>query len=165
MLHHLNQAKHSPDDANRWGEATCRLKYLRSPLLVFSLIIELQLHNLAEFVRFRAVNGEHEGFLQKRVLDFWKFAIERDDSFPAGFLGVVNETADCGFRVGFGTDKNRSESSNGEQNNRDRELQHDSAQRAAKDNHRGGRLQDLAQIAAFEQESSDNSSYRQKHAP
>src|ERR1700760_4166839 len=45
MLHHLNQAEHGAQDADRWRKATRRLEDLRDALLGLGLIVQLQLHD------------------------------------------------------------------------------------------------------------------------
>ena len=60
MLHDLHQSENGSDDADRGREPTGRLKYLRNLLFVLRLVVEFQFHDLAQFLGFSAVDGQHQ---------------------------------------------------------------------------------------------------------
>ncbi len=70
VLHGLDEAENRADDANRGSEAAGGLEDLRNLFFVFGLIVELEFDHFAEFLGFGAIDGQHEGFSEERVIDF-----------------------------------------------------------------------------------------------
>ena len=86
---------------NRWAgyldtlavayAAAGRFEDARNVLFLFSLVVELQFHDLAQLVRLGPVDRQGEAPLQEWVLDLGQLGIERDNSLPAGLVGVADK--------------------------------------------------------------------------
>ena len=152
VLHHLDEAEHSSDNANGRREATSRLKELRNFLFPFFFVVEFEFHNLAELLRFCAVDCQHERAAEKGILDFAGFAVERDQTFAAGLIGILDERGDRRLCVLGGLDEYMRQPPEAGEDDGQRVLDEDCTHCPSEHDHGGGRLQHLAQIAAFQQQ-------------
>ena len=104
MLHHLDEAEHRAENADGGREAAGRLEDRGQPFFVFGDGVEADAHDLAQFGGLGAVDGQHEGLLEKRILDGLQIGVERDDAVAAGLVGEGDQQVDelvvaaCGAR-------------------------------------------------------------------
>ncbi len=96
MLHDLDESQHRAEDADGGRESSGRFEDRGEPLFVLRDGVEADLHDLAQFVGLGAVDGQHEGLLEKGILDGLQIAVQRDDAVAAGLVGEgdqqMNET-------------------------------------------------------------------------
>ena len=122
------------------GEAAGRFEDFGNVLFIFGLIIQLQLHHLAELLRFGAVNGKHQGFLQEGIVNGGQIGVERNDALATRLVGEGNQLPNRLLRIDSGFEENLYQLAEGGDDHRHGILQEDGAQGSAKDNNGGRRL-------------------------
>ena len=88
-------------------------EHLGDVLFVLRLVVQLELHHLLQFLGLGAVDRQHQGLFQERIADLFHFAVERDDAFLAGLLGVAHDLADLRVRILALVEKHRAQASEG----------------------------------------------------
>ena len=111
-----------------------------------------------------AVDGEHEGLLKKGILDGLQVGVERDDAVAAGLVGEGDQLANQLRVVLARRGEDVRQAAKCSRNRGQRELEQHRAQCAAKDNKRRSGLQNLAEVAAFDEQTGDNAGHGQKHS-
>ena len=69
VLHHLDQPQHRAENADGGRESAGGLEDRGKPLFALGGGIEADAHDLAQFGGLGAVDGQHEGLLEKGILD------------------------------------------------------------------------------------------------
>ena len=94
VLHDLNEAEHRADDSDGGRESSGGLEHFGNVRFVLGLIVELQLHHFANFLRLGAIDGEHEALFEKGIFHLFEDFIEGDDAVLASLLGVFDDFGD-----------------------------------------------------------------------
>ncbi len=164
MLHDLDEAEDRADDADGGGEAAGCFEDLGDALILLALVVELQLHHLAQVGGADAVDGQHQALLEKGVVDLGEFGIEGEDAFFAGLVGIAQKVLHEGVGLGLGVEEDVRELAQGLKHDAQGELHHDRADGAADDDQRSGGLEDLRQTAAIEHEADADAGERKGYA-
>ena len=147
MLHHLDQAKHRADDADRRSEASRRFEDLRNFLLHLGFVVDLKLHDLPYLRRFCAVHGQHQSLLQKGVGNLAEIAVEGNDATLACLVREFDNLREHLFRVCSLVQKNPHDALHSAKKDVERKLHKNRPGRPAHDNHGGCQLRHLCHLA------------------
>ena len=102
--------------------------------------------------------------LEKRILNGLEIGVKRDDAIAAGFVGKGNQQADELVVMLARSGEHMSHAAKRRAHGCKRELEEDSAHGAAEDNQGRGGLQDLAEVAALDQQPGNDAGHSQKHS-
>ena len=94
ILHHLNQAHHSANDADGRRVAARAFEDLGFLLRTRLADFHLELHHAADLLYVGAIHAQSERFPQERILDFHGLAFEGNQSILARLGGVANQFLD-----------------------------------------------------------------------
>src|SRR5271168_60885 len=128
------------------------------------MVFDLQVHDLAKFAGFGSINGQHDGLLEKGVLNRLQILIERDDPAAPRLVGEMNQLFYSGFAATLAVKEGAKQSFARCADNRQRILKHDSAKGAPQHDHGGSGLKYLADVATFKQQAGENPSQRQQYS-
>ena len=117
---------------------------------------DLDLHDLAQLGGFGAVDGEHDRLFEEWVVDVGRSWSSETMPLRRALLAKSMICFERLVAVLLVAEEDLHGMFEGAEDGGQRELQHDRAERAAEDDHGGGRLQDLAEAAALDQQSGDD---------
>ena len=164
MLHNLDEAQDSADDADGGSKPGGSFKDLGDARVFFAPVVELELHHSAEVGGGDAVDGQHEAFFQEGVLNFGQLSIEGEEAFFAGFVGIVEKVVNEFVGLGFAVQENVFEMDGGLEDDFEGKLHHDGADGTADDNEGSCGLEDLGDPAAFKHQAESDSEERNQYA-
>ncbi len=156
MLHDLNQPQHRAENADGGREASGRLEDRGQPLFALRGGVQADAHDLAQLGGLGAVHGQHQGLLEEGILNGLQVGVQRDDAVAAGLVGEGDQQADELVVVLARRGKDVRQAAECGHHRGERKLEQHRAQGAAKDDQGRGGLQDLAQVAAFDQQPGNN---------
>src|SRR5271156_2266890 len=99
VLHDLDESEDCADDADGGRVAACGFKDGRYFFFDLGFVVELELHDLADFGWLGAVDGEHKGLFKKGIGDVRKIGVEGDDTASASLVGEGNQLCKGRFTV------------------------------------------------------------------
>ena len=100
ILHDLDEAEDGADDADGGGVAAGSFEDGGDFFFDLGFVVELELHDLADFAGLGAVDGEHEGLFEEGIGDGGEVGVERDDAASAGLVGEGDDLREGRFAVG-----------------------------------------------------------------
>ena len=156
VLHDLDEAEDGADDADGRRVAAGGFEDGGDLFFDLGLVVELELHDLADLAGFGAVDGEHEGLFEEGISDGDEIAIEGDDAALAGLVCECDDLGEYGFAVGAFVEEDFDDVFERGEEDAERELEHDGTGGSADDDHGGGGLGDLGDAATFDHHAGEN---------
>jgi hypothetical protein len=164
VLHDLNESDDGADDADGGGETAGGFEDGGDAGFDFADIIDLELHDAAQFGGLGAVDGEHEGLAKEGIGDLIEIGVEGNDAFAARFVNELDNLAEQGEAAIAFVKEEPKEAEQGGEDGTEGELEHDGAEGSAEDDHGGGGLDNLTDVSAFEEKTGKNAGQSQKNS-
>src|SRR5277367_2392386 len=116
------------------------------------MVIDLQLHDLAQFGWFGAIDREGECLLEKCIRDRRQVLVQRHDAAAPRLVGKAQQQLDRGVAIDLSCKEDTCQTFEGSANSRQGKLQHHRAEGSAKNDHGRRGLQNLAYMSTLDQQ-------------